>query len=112
MGIIDTSSNDCTSKFLQYSGNALLNFWSAEEMHPEHIRLALLSMLRAGGVLAMNLDLFGSCVGLDDLAEPFEMLSPGLFRLLLSRQLLVPDPTERHGLPLFHGLVDKERDGT
>eukprot|EP00928_Gymnodinium_smaydae_P023272 TRINITY_DN19270_c0_g1_i1.p1 TRINITY_DN19270_c0_g1~~TRINITY_DN19270_c0_g1_i1.p1 ORF type:complete len:580 (-),score=184.07 TRINITY_DN19270_c0_g1_i1:255-1994(-) len=106
--VIDAS--DCAAKFLQYSGNAVLNCWDADEMSPEHVRRALLSMIRAGGVLAVNLLIFGAGAGIEELAEPFEDVQPGLFDALLSRDLLRPHPEDLAGLPRFHGLLDKEKD--
>eukprot|EP00927_Polykrikos_kofoidii_P020792 TRINITY_DN19915_c0_g1_i1.p1 TRINITY_DN19915_c0_g1~~TRINITY_DN19915_c0_g1_i1.p1 ORF type:complete len:577 (-),score=124.90 TRINITY_DN19915_c0_g1_i1:173-1903(-) len=101
----------CAANFLQYAGHAVLNFWRADEMHPEHVRKALLSMIRAGGILAVNLLILGGGTGLIELAEPFESIWPGLFGLLLTRKILAPDPRQGStGLPLFYGLVDKEKD--
>eukprot|EP00931_Biecheleriopsis_adriatica_P008464 TRINITY_DN109649_c0_g1_i1.p1 TRINITY_DN109649_c0_g1~~TRINITY_DN109649_c0_g1_i1.p1 ORF type:complete len:585 (-),score=121.44 TRINITY_DN109649_c0_g1_i1:24-1778(-) len=104
--------SDCAVKFLQYSGNAVLNFWDAHAMEPDILRRALLSMIRSGGVLTLNLDLFGAGTSLADLAEPFDDIRPGLFKSLQSRSLLAPDPTGPEGSLAFHRLVDKEKDGS
>lgn len=104
-------SSDCTAKFLQYSGNAILCFWSPEDMRPDHVRKALLSMIRAGGALVINLLVFGAGTDLELLAEPFEEICPGLFAMLLSRQILAPNPEDPYCFPHFLSLVNKEVDG-
>merc|ERR1712113_1252405 len=80
-------------------------------MDPDNIRRALLSMIRGGGVLAVNLLVFGAGTDVNELAEPFDAIRPGLFESLLNRQLLLPDPEDPHRQPMFYSLVDRERDG-
>lgn len=107
--LVDPS--DCTAKFLQYAGNSILCFWSPEDMRPDHVRRALLSMIRAGGSVVINLLFFGAGTDLQLLAEPFEEIRSGLFSMLLSREILAPNPEDPWGLPYFHSLVNKEVDG-
>eukprot|EP00929_Paragymnodinium_shiwhaense_P045496 TRINITY_DN23245_c0_g1_i1.p1 TRINITY_DN23245_c0_g1~~TRINITY_DN23245_c0_g1_i1.p1 ORF type:complete len:459 (-),score=132.38 TRINITY_DN23245_c0_g1_i1:559-1935(-) len=102
---------ECVMKFLMYSGNSVLNFWDAAQMEPDHVRRALLSMLRTGGVLAVNLVLFGAAIERAALAEPFEDICPGLFALLLNRGILAPAADDPKGLPYFHSLVRRDIDG-
>lgn len=79
-------------KLIQYSGCSLLNFFYPSDMEAERLRLSLLSMLRAGGVLALDLLSFGAGVAMELLAAPFEELRPKLFADLCSRQLLKACP--------------------
>lgn len=94
-------------KLIQYSGCSLLNFFYPSDMEAERLRLSLLSMLRAGGVLALDLLSFGAGVAMELLAAPFEELRPKLFADLCSRQLLKV-PSSGRGMPAFFELTTKE----
>lgn len=94
-------------KLIQYSGCSLLNFFYPSDMEAERLRLSLLSMLRAGGVLALDLLSFGAGVAMELLAAPFEELRPKLFADLCSRQLLKA-PSSGRGMPAFYELTTKE----
>jgi len=107
--LIDPS--DCARKLLLYSGCAVLNFWKAEDMEPRRLRLAVLSMIRAGGILALDLALFGAGVDRATLAAPFDEVRPWLFTELMERhegraKLLAPQPKQTW--PRFHELVEKD----
>jgi len=93
-------------KLIQYSGCSLLNFFYPSDMEPERLRMSLLTMVRAGGVLALDLLSFGTGVALELLAQPFEELRPKLFADLCSRQLL--KAASNRGMPPFFELVTKE----
>ncbi|CAK9094043.1 unnamed protein product [Durusdinium trenchii] len=93
-------------KLIQYSGSSLLNFFLPGDMEPERLRMALLTMLRAGGVLALDLLCFGAGVNVELLRAPFEELRPKLFEDLCSRQLLKASKQNR--MPDFFDLVTKE----
>lgn len=98
--------NDCAKKLLFYSGNVVLGFFKAEEMEPERIRIALLTMIRAGGTVAVDLFSFGVGIDRELLAEPFDRIRPGLFEDLCSRSLLQrPKGSQGH---LFQKLITKE----
>lgn len=94
-------------KLIQYSGCSLLNFFYPSDMEPERLRLSLLTMLRAGGVLALDLLSFAAGVTMELLAAPFEELRPKLFADLCSRQLLKA-PSSGRGMPAFYELTTKE----
>lgn len=106
----DTS--DCARKLLQYAGCSVLNFWRAEEMDPNKIRLALLSMIRGGGAFAIDLACFGAGVDETLLAEPLNSVRPWLFSSLVARddsgkcQLLTPEG--KQVWPRFIDMVDKD----
>jgi len=121
--LIDPS--DCARKLLQYAGCAVLDFWKADSVKADSTRLALLSMLRAGGVLAVDLACFGAGVDLDLLAEPFKQVRPWLFDALLDRGSEEAKKHEAAGRlaallrpqagatwPRFHELVGKEEKKT
>merc|ERR1712050_154249 len=72
-------SSDCARKLVQYAGCSVLNFWRPDDMQPERLRLALLAMLRCGGILAIDLFAFSAGVERDLLGELFEQIRPGLF---------------------------------
>jgi len=102
--VIDPS--ECANKMLQYAGCSVLCFWRADEMISDRIRKSLLYMIRAGGVLAVDLLSFSGGVDLELLAEPFEQIRLGLFEDLMSRALLSPPPG-RHK-PRFLDLVQPD----
>ncbi|CAE7041795.1 IQANK1 [Symbiodinium sp. CCMP2456] len=97
---------DIAQKLIQYSGSSLLNFFRPGDMEPERIRVALLTMLRGGGVLALDLHNFGAGVGLDLLSQPFENVRENLFQDICSRELLQVPKGKR--MPNFYDLVTKE----
>lgn len=97
---------DIAQKLIQYSGSSLLNFFRSGDMEPERIRVALLTMLRGGGVLALDLHNFGAGVGLDLLSQPFENVRENLFQDICSRALLQVPKGKR--MPNFYDLVTKE----
>jgi len=98
--------DDLGKKLLYYSGCAVLSFFRADEMEPERLRVALLTMIRAGGVLAVDLFSLGSGVDLALLGEPFDRIRAGLFDDLCSRTLLsAVKGTRRH---VFQELITKE----
>eukprot|EP00439_Symbiodinium_sp_Y106_P086914 s101_g36.t3 len=97
---------DIAQKLIQYSGSSLLNFFRSGDMEPERIRVALLTMLRGGGVLAVDLHNFGAGVGLDLLSQPFENVRENLFQDICSRALLQVPKGKR--MPNFYDLVTKE----
>merc|ERR1712032_1178348 len=98
--------DDLGKKLLYYSGCAVLSFFRADEMEPERLRVALLTMIRAGGVLAVDLFSLGSGVDLALLREPFDRIRAGLFSDLRTRSLLSSvKGTRRH---VFHELLTKE----
>jgi len=108
--LIDPS--DCGRKLLLYAGCSVASFWRPEDMDPKRLRIALLSMLRAGGILAVDLALFGVGVDRSLLASPFEQVRPWLFEELVarsaegrSRLLEVQASTKR---ARFHELVEKD----
>mmetsp|Transcript_18153 Transcript_18153/g.31853 ORF Transcript_18153/g.31853 Transcript_18153/m.31853 type:complete len:553 (+) Transcript_18153:30-1688(+) len=105
--VLDPS--DCAAKLLQYAGCAVLNFWRPGDLSAEKVRVALLSMIRGGGVLAIDLFAVGAGIDKELLAEPFENVRPGLFKELLDRSILRARGNDVW--PSFHGLVDKARDG-
>jgi len=102
--VIDPS--ECANKMLQYAGCSILCFWRADEMIPDRIRKSLLFMIRAGGVLAVDLLSFSGGVDLELLAEPFEQVRPGLFADIMSRALLSPPPGKQK--PKFLDLVQPD----
>eukprot|EP00747_Dinoflagellata_sp_TGD_P020227 gnl/TRDRNA2_/TRDRNA2_127685_c2_seq1.p1 gnl/TRDRNA2_/TRDRNA2_127685_c2~~gnl/TRDRNA2_/TRDRNA2_127685_c2_seq1.p1 ORF type:complete len:131 (-),score=32.56 gnl/TRDRNA2_/TRDRNA2_127685_c2_seq1:234-605(-) len=78
-------------------------------MEPNKIRIALLSMIRAGGVFGIDLVSFGTGVDLDILAQPFETVRTGLLKEILSRDILKrPKPNE---FPRFTSMVTKQDQG-
>ncbi|CAE7527793.1 IQANK1, partial [Symbiodinium pilosum] len=97
---------DVAQKLIQYSGSSLLNFFRSGDMEPERIRIALLNMIRGGGVLAVDLHGFGAGVGLELLSQPFENVRENLFQDLCSRTLLQAAKGKR--MPEFYDLVRKE----
>eukprot|EP00933_Yihiella_yeosuensis_P073836 TRINITY_DN82600_c0_g1_i1.p1 TRINITY_DN82600_c0_g1~~TRINITY_DN82600_c0_g1_i1.p1 ORF type:complete len:408 (-),score=77.14 TRINITY_DN82600_c0_g1_i1:260-1417(-) len=105
--VIDPS--DCAGKMLQYTGCAVLNFWRPGEVTPEKVRLALLSMIRGGGVLAIDLFAVSAGTSKSLLAEPFEAIRPGLFDEVLDRSILQIQKGETW--PRYRSLIDKATDG-
>eukprot|EP00928_Gymnodinium_smaydae_P030157 TRINITY_DN22490_c0_g1_i2.p1 TRINITY_DN22490_c0_g1~~TRINITY_DN22490_c0_g1_i2.p1 ORF type:complete len:533 (+),score=145.96 TRINITY_DN22490_c0_g1_i2:77-1675(+) len=97
---------DCATKLVVYAGCVVLNFWKAQEMAPDRVRTALLTMIRAGGVLAIDLVAFASGIDRQLLAQPFEEVREGLFEELLSRELFaIPKGSQ---WPRYRGLVKPE----
>jgi len=94
---------ELVQKMLVYAGCVVLNFWKAEDMQAERIRKGLLTMLRGGGIFAIDLFCFSTGVDRALLAQPFEALREGLFEELLSRSLL-EIPKGKHW-PRFHDLI-------
>merc|ERR1712113_644182 len=72
----------------------------------ERLRVALLTMIRSGGTLAMDLVSFGAGVTRELLAEPFERIRANLFEELCSRSLVAQPKGKRW--PAFHELIQKE----
>eukprot|EP00930_Biecheleria_cincta_P078464 TRINITY_DN65931_c0_g1_i1.p1 TRINITY_DN65931_c0_g1~~TRINITY_DN65931_c0_g1_i1.p1 ORF type:complete len:357 (+),score=60.17 TRINITY_DN65931_c0_g1_i1:119-1072(+) len=105
--VIDPS--DCAAKLLQYSGCAVLNFWRPGELTANKIRVAILSMIKGGGTLAIDLFAVAAGTGREILAEPFDDVRPGLFDDLLDRSLLKAKASDLW--PSFYSLVDEARDG-
>lgn len=102
---------DCARKLLLYAGCSVINFWRPEDMEPRKLRIALLSMIRAGGILALDLACFGAGVDLSLMAEPFNQIRPWLFVELMERKdghtkLLSVLPNQTW--PRFHELVERE----
>merc|ERR1712216_306415 len=79
---------DFTKKLITYAGCVVLSFWKADEMEPERIRTALLTQIRAGGVLAIDLFMFATGVSIELLAHVFNEVRPWLFESLMNRELL------------------------
>mmetsp|Transcript_22461 Transcript_22461/g.40555 ORF Transcript_22461/g.40555 Transcript_22461/m.40555 type:complete len:556 (+) Transcript_22461:96-1763(+) len=97
---------DIAKKLLHYSGQSVLSFFRQEEMDEERLRVSLLSMIRAGGVLAVDLFSFGTGIDRALLSEPFNRISAGLFNDLNSRALLsVPKGGKWQA---FHNLITKD----
>lgn len=107
--LIDAS--DCARKLLTYAGCSVLNFWRAEEISPRALRLALLSMIRGGGVLAIDLALFGAGVDRDLFAEPFTQVRPWLFTELTERDAghtKLLSVQAKQTWPRYQELVEKD----
>mmetsp|Transcript_104766 Transcript_104766/g.337758 ORF Transcript_104766/g.337758 Transcript_104766/m.337758 type:complete len:408 (+) Transcript_104766:61-1284(+) len=108
--LIDPS--ECGRKLLLYAGCSVVNFWRPDDMDPGRLRIALLSMIRAGGILAVDLSLFAAGVDRALLSGPFEQIQPWLFDELMERKdgkanLLLPRKAAMPW-PRFHELVQKE----
>eukprot|EP00929_Paragymnodinium_shiwhaense_P059977 TRINITY_DN29999_c0_g1_i2.p1 TRINITY_DN29999_c0_g1~~TRINITY_DN29999_c0_g1_i2.p1 ORF type:complete len:279 (-),score=98.11 TRINITY_DN29999_c0_g1_i2:642-1478(-) len=97
---------ELVQKMLVYAGCVVLNFWKAEEMQAERIRIGLLTMLRGGGIFAIDLFCFSTGVDKKLLSQPFENLQPGLFDELLSRSIL-KTPKDKHW-PRYRDFIRPE----